>query len=209
MGFSGLGVAIGRSLLQKRGQGSAVGMGSLEAVELSECTLHLVEYAANRGLARIPRMPRIKGSVLRCLPFFVLMGVGKTMLHIPLRWSGRSTLKPCYRHTAPLERKTCCGLRRITAVKNWGNTPAKTPLLHSYQLSVTPLPPSQGGKRKSVVSFRQQSAVSGQPSASVGNRSCVLQSHKEVAIGRSLLQKIERGRESEFPPTEEGLVFIK
>ena len=155
MGFSGLGVAIGRSLLQKSGQGSAVGMGSLEAVELSECTLHLVEYAANRGLARVPQMPRIKGSVLRYLPFFVLMGVGKTMLHIPLRWSGRSTLKPCYRHTAPLERKTCCGLRRITAVKNWGNTPAKTPLLHSYQLSVTPLPLSQGGKRKSVVSFRQ------------------------------------------------------
>ena len=70
------GVAIGRSLLQKRGQGSAVGMGRMEVVELSECTLHLVEYAANRGLARIPRMPRIKGSVLRYLPFFVLMGVG-------------------------------------------------------------------------------------------------------------------------------------
>ena len=51
-------------------------MGSLEVVELSECTLHLVEYAANRGLARIPQMPRIKGSVLRYLPFFVLMGVG-------------------------------------------------------------------------------------------------------------------------------------
>ena len=83
MGFSGLGVAIGRSLLQKSGQGSAVGMGSLEAVELSECTLHLVEYAANRGLARIPQMPRIKGSALRCLPFFVLMGVGKTMV----RWA--------------------------------------------------------------------------------------------------------------------------
>ena len=82
MGFSGLGVAIGRSLLQKRGQGSAVrgqsavGMGRMEAVELSECTSHLVEYAANRGLARIPQMPRIKGSVLRYLPFFVLMGVG-------------------------------------------------------------------------------------------------------------------------------------
>ena len=48
----------------------------MEVVELSECTLHLVEYAANRGLARIPQMPRIKGSVLRYLPFFVLMGVG-------------------------------------------------------------------------------------------------------------------------------------
>ena len=53
-----------------------VRMGSLEAVELSECTSHLVEYAANRGLSRIPQMPRIKGSVLRYLPFFVLMGVG-------------------------------------------------------------------------------------------------------------------------------------
>ena len=51
-------------------------MGSLEAVELSECPSHLVEYAANRGLSRIPQMPRIKGSVLRYLPFFVLMGVG-------------------------------------------------------------------------------------------------------------------------------------
>ena len=51
-------------------------MGRMEVVELSECTLHLVEYAANRGLARIPQMPRIKGSVLRYLPFFVLMGVG-------------------------------------------------------------------------------------------------------------------------------------
>ena len=69
-------VAIGRSLLQKSGQGSAVGMGRMEAVELSECTLHLVEYAANRGLARIPQMPQIKGSALRYLPFFVLMGVG-------------------------------------------------------------------------------------------------------------------------------------
>ena len=100
--------------------------------ELSECTSHLVEYAANRGLARIPQMPRIKGSVLRYLPFFVLMGVGKTMLHIPLRWSGRGTSKACYRHTAPLERKTCCGLRRITAVKNRENTPAKTPLPQSH-----------------------------------------------------------------------------
>ena len=134
----------------------------MEVVELSECTLHLVEYAANRGLARVPRMPRIKGSALRCLPFFVLMGVGKTMLHIPLRWSGRSTLKPCYRHTAPLERKTCCGLRRITAVKNWGNTPAKTPLLHSYQLSVTPLPLLRGarGSQWSVsVSKRRESEL--------------------------------------------------
>ena len=52
----------------------AVRMGRMEAVELSECTLHLVEYAANRGLARIPQMPRIKGSALRCLPFFVVNG---------------------------------------------------------------------------------------------------------------------------------------
>ena len=57
-------------------------MGSLEAVELSECTSHLVEYAANRGLSRIPQMPRIKGSVLRYLPFFVLMGVGGQRLSV-------------------------------------------------------------------------------------------------------------------------------
>ena len=54
----------------------------MEAVELSECTSHLVEYAANRGLARIPQMPRIKGSVLRYLPFFVLMGVGGRRLGV-------------------------------------------------------------------------------------------------------------------------------
>ena len=162
----------------------------MEAVELSECTLHLVEYAANRGLARIPRMPRIKGSVLRYLPFFVLMGVGKTMLHIPLRWSGRSTLKPCYRHTAPLERKTCCGLRRITAVKNWGNTPAKTPLLHSYQLSVIKRSDPRSllrGARGSQWSVSVSSkAVSGReiaPTASVGNRSCVLQIIKRSRSG--------------------------
>ena len=30
--------------------------------ELSECTSHLVEYAANRGLSRIPQMTRIRGT---------------------------------------------------------------------------------------------------------------------------------------------------
>ena len=32
--------------------------------ELSECTSHLVEYAANRGFSRIPRMTRIMGLVM-------------------------------------------------------------------------------------------------------------------------------------------------
>ena len=64
-------------------------MGSLEAVELSECTSHLVEYAANRGLSRIPQMPRIKGSVLRYLPFFVLMGVGGQLSVVSCQLSER------------------------------------------------------------------------------------------------------------------------
>ena len=32
--------------------------------ELSECTSHLVEYAANRGLSRITQMTRIIGGVM-------------------------------------------------------------------------------------------------------------------------------------------------
>ena len=74
----------------------------MEAVELSECTLHLVEYAANRGLARIPQMPRIKGSALRCLPFFVLMVVGG--------W--RSVRRSRDREIAPTEERLAVGGQR-------------------------------------------------------------------------------------------------
>ena len=48
------------------------GGGSLEVVrriavggqELSECTSHLVEYAANRGFSRITQIARIIGGVM-------------------------------------------------------------------------------------------------------------------------------------------------
>ena len=65
--------------------------------ELSECTSHLVEYAANRGFSRITQIARIIGGVMvvggNCLRICRIYGI-KVIVVQDLGWYyGRSTLQ--------------------------------------------------------------------------------------------------------------------
>ena len=159
-------------------------------------------YAANRRLAlRINRMVYRINCQKRDLRIYGIFGIrSRDRENAPSHRGQRSAVRRvAIGRYAPTEEGSDMLRSGWEGWKNWGVVPAKT--RPTFGRVTQQIVDWRGfhrcrGLRGSVLRscFRQWgSAVSGQPSASVGNRSCVLQSHKEVAIGRSLLQKIEEG----------------